>query len=99
MPNRIAPARLGRTRYRLNSLVMATMLWHPIAAHAAAEDPGASMFAFSAFGTLGVVHSSEDRADFTQDIFEANGPAIRGHGALAWIAWSADRLWRPSRRN
>lgn len=27
-----------------------------------------SMFSFSGFGTLGVVHSTEDQADFTPDI-------------------------------
>ena len=36
-------------------------------------DPNTSMFLFSGFGTLGVVHSSEDLADFTASIFKPNG--------------------------
>jgi hypothetical protein len=31
------------------------------------------MFSFSAFGTLGEVHSSEDKADFTNSTFQPNG--------------------------
>lgn len=34
---------------------------------------GPSMFSFSAFGTVGEVHSSEDKADFTNSIFQPNG--------------------------
>ena len=40
-------------------------------AHAA--DPVASMFSFSGFGTLGVAHSSEDRADFPASYLKPNG--------------------------
>jgi len=47
------------------------------------DDSLASMFALSAFGTLGVVHSSEDRADFTYNIF-------RPEGAGYSQAWSPD---------
>ena len=47
------------------------------------DDSLASMFALSAFGTLGVVHSSEDRADFAYNIFRPNGA---GHTQ----AWSPD---------
>jgi hypothetical protein len=59
------------------------MLGGPLSAVAAGEDPSASIFSFSAFGTLGVVHSSNDRADFTDDIFQANGA---GHSR----PWSPD---------
>jgi hypothetical protein len=31
------------------------------------------LFSFSAFGTLGEVHSSQDKADFTSSIFQPNG--------------------------
>ncbi len=41
------------------------------------------MFSFSGYGTLGVVHSSEDNADFVVDPFRPNGP---GHTRN----WSAD---------
>jgi hypothetical protein len=46
-------------------------------AHASAaandEDPGTSMFSFSGFGTGGVVHSSEDSADFTSSSLKPTG--------------------------
>jgi hypothetical protein len=41
------------------------------------------MFSFSGFGSAGVVHSSEDLADFSSSIFKANGAGY-SH------AWSAD---------
>ena len=40
---------------------------------AAAADPTASMFSFAAFGTLGVVHSNQDKGDFVATPFEASG--------------------------
>jgi len=39
--------------------------------HAAA--PATPAFSFSSFGTLGLVHSSEDQADFTSSILKPNG--------------------------
>ena len=53
------------------------------AAGACADDLEAPLFSFSGFGTLGVVHSSEDQADFTSSIFKPNGAGY-SH------AWSAD---------
>jgi hypothetical protein len=50
---------------------------------ARAQDIGSSMFAFNGFGTAGVVHSSEDQADFTGSIPQPNGAGY-SH------AWSAD---------
>ena len=50
---------------------------------ACAQKSDAPMFTFSGFGTLGVVHSSEDQADFTSDIFKPNGAGY-SH------SWSAD---------
>ena len=50
---------------------------------ARADDSDTSMFSLSGFGTLGVVHSSADRADFTASIFKPYGA---GHTR----AWSAD---------
>lgn len=52
-----------------------------IGAHA--EDLGTGMFAFNAFGTLGVVHSSEDQADYTSTYFKPNGAGYTHN-------WSAD---------
>jgi hypothetical protein len=60
--------------------LLATALY---AAGASADDLEAPMFSFSGFGTLGVVHSSEDRADFTTNILKPDG-AGNSH------AWSAD---------
>jgi hypothetical protein len=44
---------------------------------------GTSLFAFDGFGTLGVVHSGEDQADFTSTDFKPNGAGF-SHD------WSAD---------
>ena len=45
--------------------------------------PGAQIFSFSAFGTLGAVHSSQGLADFTSSIFQPNGAGYTR-------SWSAD---------
>jgi hypothetical protein len=50
---------------------------------AAAEDSGASMFSLSGFGTFGLVHSSEERADFIANLFQATGAGYPH-------AWSSD---------
>lgn len=47
------------------------------------DDSSAPILLFSAFGTAGVVHSSEARADFTSSIFKPTG-AGNTH------TWSAD---------
>ena len=64
-----------RISHTLPLIVLATLttLWHPARASAGAGDPDASMFSLNGFGTLGVVHSSEDRADFTATLFQPNG--------------------------
>jgi len=59
------------------------MLCYATGACASTEDPGSSMFSFSGFGTLGVVHSSEHEADFTSSVFQPNGA---GHSR----SWSPD---------
>jgi hypothetical protein len=58
---------------RLKVLTVITILtaWYP--ARAAAIDFYGSMFSLNGFGTLGIVHSSEDKADFTATDFEPNG--------------------------
>jgi hypothetical protein len=43
------------------------------AAGARAQDPGAPTFRFSGYGTVGLVHSSENQADYTDSIFKPNG--------------------------
>ena len=53
------------------------------AAGARAGETNASMFSFSGFGTFGVVHSSEHRADFTSSRLKPNGAGFSRN-------WSAD---------
>lgn len=52
-------------------------------AGASADELETPMFSFSGFGTLGVVHSSENQADFTSSAFKPNGAGY-SHD------WSAD---------
>ena len=65
------------------ALIAVASAWYRIDTAAAADDTGPSMFSFNAFGTLGVVHSSEDNADFTSSTFKPNGAGY-SHD------WSAD---------
>lgn len=51
--------------------ILVAMLANSTVANAA--DPASSMFSLGLFGTVGVVHSSEDNADFKANIFQANG--------------------------
>ena len=53
------------------------------AASASAHHSAPPMFSFSGFGTLGVVHSSEDQADFSSSILKPDGAGY-SH------AWSKD---------
>jgi len=57
------------------SLLLVMMMSYPACAYATdgTTDSGHSMLSFSAFGTLGVVHSSEDRADYTASPLAPNG--------------------------
>ena len=73
MSIRSNPSSACRTFYELHAFILVAVLSHPGNASASAEDPSASMFSLSGFGTLGVVHSSEDKADFTSTIFKPNG--------------------------
>jgi hypothetical protein len=66
------------------SLVTMTF-WYP--AHADGQGPGGSTFSFNGFGTAGLVHSSEDKADFTATDFEPNGAGY----SRSWSA-SVDSL-------
>lgn len=47
------------------------------------EKPDSSIFSFSGFGTLGLVHSSEKNADFTSSAFKPDGAGFSHN-------WSAD---------
>lgn len=66
-------------RARTTPLCLALLLAVPFAANAQDDD---SMFSFSGFGTVGVVHNSEDQADFATDF----APDGVGHSD----SWSAN---------
>jgi hypothetical protein len=83
MPNQITPSKLWRTHYALNAIILVAILSSPAGVRAAVEDTGASMLSFSGFGTLGLVHSSEDSADFTANLLQPSGA---GHTH----SWSPD---------
>jgi hypothetical protein len=70
-PTQPARSSTRNATHQLTAVVLVAMLWHP--AGASTEDPTTSMFSFSGFGTLGVVHSSEDDADFTSSRLKPNG--------------------------
>lgn len=67
--------------YKLTRVTLIVMMLY--AAGARAADADAPMFRFDGFGTLGIVHSSEDKADFVADIFRPDGA---GHSHN----WSGD---------
>jgi hypothetical protein len=65
-------------------LLTVLTLWYPLSG--SAEDFG-SMFSINGFGTVGVVHSSDDKADFTATPYEPNGAGY----SRSWSA-SVDSL-------
>jgi hypothetical protein len=73
MLSRITLSSSWRTPFALHAIWLAAMLSSPAGVCAAAADTSASVFSFSGFGTFGLVHSSEDLADFTSTIFKPNG--------------------------
>jgi hypothetical protein len=75
--------RARRSSRHAEALILAAMLGNPISAYAASNAASASIFTFSGFGTLGVVHSSETEADFTNSTFKPNGAGFTR-------AWSPD---------
>lgn len=66
----------------LNTLVLMSLLACTVAARA--EETGPSIFSVSGFGTVGMVHSSEHQADYT------NSPWYKPVGAGYNQNWSAD---------
>jgi hypothetical protein len=75
--------RARRSRHNAEAFLIVAMLVSPLGAYAAGYDTSPSIFSFSAFGTLGVVHSSEDKADFTASPLAPDGPGFTD-------AWSPD---------
>ncbi|WP_053162391.1 porin [Pseudomonas brassicacearum] len=66
---------------RPNTLALAVMTLY--AGGSSADTADTSIFSLSSFGTVGIVHSGEKKADFTTSIFKPNGA---GHSRN----WSAD---------
>ena len=71
----ITPSIDARVSHPLRAIMLVAFLWYCPCANSADNtvDSGQSMFSFSGFGTLGVVHSSQHDADFTSTIFKPNG--------------------------
>jgi hypothetical protein len=68
-------------------VAMMVMTSYPARADAMA-DLGGSMFSFNGFGTLGVVHSSDDNADFVGNFSQPNGAGF----SRPWSAGVDSRL-------
>jgi hypothetical protein len=59
---------------------------HAAAAHA--QDSGTPRFTLSGYGTVGAIHSDENRADYLVDVFKPNGPGR----SRSWTADADSRL-------
>lgn len=68
--------------HKLAATLLGAMMGYTGEVRASGEAPGASMFSFSGFGTLGAVHSNEDHADFTS--------VLKPNGAGYTHRWSTD---------
>ncbi|MEO7208303.1 MAG: hypothetical protein ABI356_01795 [Steroidobacteraceae bacterium] len=75
--------RARRSRRNAEAFILSAMLVSPMGAYAAGDAATASIFSLSGFGTLGLVHSSEDSADFTASPLAPDGPGFTQ-------AWSPD---------
>lgn len=71
-----------RPSRKLITLALMAMLLYAVGARA--ENPETPTFLFSGYGTVGLVHSSEDQADYT------NSPWYKPSGAGYSRKWSAD---------
>lgn len=71
-------------RRSIAAFVLALLVvWYPPRGAAAGADSDPPMFVFNAFGTLGVVHSSDSQADFTSTTYKPDGAGFTHD-------WSAD---------
>jgi hypothetical protein len=62
----------GSTR-RLWAIILLAVWWHRVSADVTNEDLLPSMFSFNGFGTVGVVHSSDELADFVSNPAQPKG--------------------------
>jgi hypothetical protein len=77
---------LSNSSRALFALALITLTF-PHRACADLQGPGGSTFSFNGFGTAGIVHSNDDKADFTANNYEPNGAGY----SRSWSA-SVDSL-------
>lgn len=75
------PTRIECMARKLRIITLISVMLYAVCAQA--DDAGSPIFSFSGFGTLGLVHSSEDKADFV-------GNFSQPHGAGYTHRWSPD---------
>jgi hypothetical protein len=68
---------------RIIVIVLSAISVYATGAYSADQDADTQILSFSGFGTLGEVHSSQDKADFTASIFQPNGAGYTH-------SWSSD---------
>ncbi len=64
---------MSRISTKLSAVALLAMPLCGVGAETADPAPAPSMFSLSGFGTVGEVHSSEDKADFVNSVFQPNG--------------------------
>jgi hypothetical protein len=72
-PMRHARSRICRSSRSLTAIMLLTTWWHPARADVTNQDLAPSMFSLNGFGTLGVVHSSDNQADFVSNPAQPKG--------------------------
>jgi hypothetical protein len=75
MQSRITSSIDARASHKVRAIMLVALLGYCAGAHCAdsTTDSGPSMFSLNGFGTLGVVHSSEENADFVGNFFQPKG--------------------------
>jgi hypothetical protein len=62
--------------YKLTRVILVATILCGAAAQADKADGDASMFSFGGFGTLSVVHSNDNQADFSNNAYQPTGPGF-----------------------
>jgi hypothetical protein len=75
-PLRHARSWVCRSSQSLTAIMLLAMWWRPTLADGSNEDLAPSMFSFNGFGTLGVVHSSDNQADFVSNPAQPKGAGL-----------------------
>jgi hypothetical protein len=70
---RHARSRICRSLRCCTAMILLAMWWHPTLADVSNEDLIPSMFSFNGFGTVGVVHSNDNQADFVSNPAQPKG--------------------------